>query len=154
MGVWASGTPAWLSIRQMMVALAPSLPTALLELLAAAARAQVVRSDFGAVTAYRFLARESRFERGVVVSFGAHLGMVGGFSKKEAADIVETVFDIAKKTLEKGDKIKISGFGNFVVRDKKARPGRNPQTGHEITISARRVLTFKASLVLNKALNL
>jgi hypothetical protein len=60
----------------MMVALAPSLPTALLELLAAAARAQVVRSDFGAVTAYRFLARESRFERGVVVLFGAHLGMV------------------------------------------------------------------------------
>ncbi|MGA9656539.1 MAG: HU family DNA-binding protein, partial [Polyangia bacterium] len=50
-------------------------------------------------------------------------------------------------------KIKISGFGNFVVRDKKARPGRNPHTGKEITISARRVLTFKASLVLTKALN-
>ncbi len=79
---------------------------------------------------------------------------IGGFSKKEAADIVETVFDIARKTLEKGEKIKISGFGNFVVRDKKARPGRNPHTGKEITISARRVLTFKASLVLTKALNL
>ncbi|MGA9654407.1 MAG: HU family DNA-binding protein, partial [Polyangia bacterium] len=51
---------------------------------------------------------------------------VGGFSKKEAADIVETVFETVKKTLEEGNKIKISGFGNFVVRDKKARPGRNP----------------------------
>jgi len=78
---------------------------------------------------------------------------VGGFSKKEAADIVETVFETAKKTLEKGEKIKISGFENFVVRDKRARSGRNPQTGQEITISARRVLTFKPSLVLNKALN-
>ena len=78
---------------------------------------------------------------------------VGGFSKKEATAIVETVFETVKKTLEEGNKIKISGFGNFVVRDKKARPGRNPQTGKEITISARRVLTFKASLVLTKALN-
>src|SRR5262249_41667752 len=66
---------------------------------------------------------------------------VGGFSKKEAAEIVETVFDTIKETLEKGEKIKISGFGNFVVRDKNARAGRNPQTGQEITISARRVLT-------------
>ena len=78
---------------------------------------------------------------------------VGGFSKKEAIDIVETVFETVKTTLEKGDKIKISGFGNFVVRDKKARPGRNPVTGKEITISARRVVTFKASVVLTKALN-
>jgi integration host factor subunit alpha len=77
----------------------------------------------------------------------------GGFSKKEAIDIVETVFETVKTTLEKGEKIKISGFGNFVVRDKKARPGRNPQTGKEITISARRVLIFKASVVLTKALN-
>ncbi|MGA9654646.1 MAG: integration host factor subunit alpha, partial [Polyangia bacterium] len=69
----------------------------------------------------------------------------GGFSKKEAIAIVETVFETVKKTLEKNEKIKISGFGNFVVRDKKARPGRNPHTGKEITISARRVLTFKAS---------
>jgi len=78
---------------------------------------------------------------------------VGGFSKKEAADIIEIVFDIIKETLESGEKIKISGFGNFVVRDKKARIGRNPQTGDEITISARRVLTFKPSQVLKNALN-
>lgn len=78
---------------------------------------------------------------------------VGGFSKKEAADLVEKVFDIMKCTLETGEKIKISGFGNFVVREKKPRPGRNPQTGSEITIDARRVLTFKPSPQLKKILN-
>ena len=78
---------------------------------------------------------------------------VGGFSKKEAADLVDQVFDTMKQVLETGEKIKISGFGNFVVRDKKPRPGRNPQTGQEITIEARRVLTFKPSNVLKAALN-
>src|SRR5262245_66041506 len=78
---------------------------------------------------------------------------VCGFSKKEASEIVETVFNCIKETLESGEKIKISGFGNFVVREKKARIGRNPQTGEEITISARRVLTFKPSQVLKNALN-
>ena len=58
-----------------------------------------------------------------------------------------------KETLERGDKIKISGFGNFQVRQKKARVGRNPQTGKEIEISARRVLTFRPSQVLKSALN-
>jgi integration host factor subunit alpha len=76
-----------------------------------------------------------------------------GFSKKESAEIVELVFDTVKETLERGDKIKISGFGNFQVRQKKARVGRNPQTGKEIEISARRVLTFRPSQVLKSALN-
>ena len=76
-----------------------------------------------------------------------------GFSKKESADIVELVFDTIKETLEKGEKIKISGFGNFVVRQKRPRVGRNPQTGEEIEISARRVLTFRPSQVLKSALN-
>lgn len=76
-----------------------------------------------------------------------------GFSKKESAEIVELVFDIMKETLEKGEKIKISGFGNFVVRQKRPRIGRNPQTGEEIEISARRVLTFRPSQVLKAALN-
>ena len=75
-----------------------------------------------------------------------------GFSKKESAKIVEMVFDIIKETLQDGEKIKISGFGNFVVRDKRSRIGRNPQTGEEIEISARRVLTFKPSQVLRNAL--
>jgi integration host factor subunit alpha len=76
-----------------------------------------------------------------------------GFSKKESAEIVELVFDTVKETLERGDKIKISGFGNFQVRQKNARVGRNPQTGREIEISARRVLTFRPSQVLKSALN-
>ena len=78
---------------------------------------------------------------------------VGGFSKKDAAEVVEVVFDTIKVTLERGEKIKISGFGNFVVREKNSRIGRNPQTGQEITISARRVLTFKPSQVLKNSLN-
>ena len=76
-----------------------------------------------------------------------------GFSKKEAAEVVELVFETMKDTLSDGQKIKISGFGNFVVRSKRARVGRNPQTGNVITISERQVLTFKPSQVLKDALN-
>src|SRR3954469_3297381 len=76
-----------------------------------------------------------------------------GFSKKEAADLVELVFDTIKQTLSQGQKIKISGFGNFVVREKRPRVGRNPQTGQSIEISARRVLTFRPSQVLREEVN-
>lgn len=76
-----------------------------------------------------------------------------GFSKKESAEIVETVFDLIKSTLEDGEKIKIAGFGNFVVKEKATRRGRNPQTGEEIEISSRRILTFKPSQVLKAAIN-
>lgn len=76
-----------------------------------------------------------------------------GFSKKEAADLVELVFDTIKGTLSQGQKIKISGFGNFVVREKRSRVGRNPQTGESIEISARRVLTFRPSQVLRTEVN-
>jgi integration host factor subunit alpha len=76
-----------------------------------------------------------------------------GFSKKEVAKIVESIFDIIKDHLQKEDKIKISGFGNFVIRKKRARRGRNPQTGDDIEIRQRRILTFKPSQVLKAALN-
>jgi integration host factor subunit alpha len=76
-----------------------------------------------------------------------------GFSKKEVAKIVEYIFDIIKESLVKEDKIKISGFGNFVIRKKRSRRGRNPQTGNDIEITARRILTFKPSQVLKGALN-
>lgn len=76
-----------------------------------------------------------------------------GFSKKEAADLVELVFDALKGTLARGQKIKISGFGNFVVREKRSRVGRNPQTGESIEISARKVLTFRPSQVLRSEVN-
>jgi integration host factor subunit alpha len=73
-----------------------------------------------------------------------------GFSKKEAADLVDLVFKVIKDTLAKGEKVKISGFGNFSIRDKATRVGRNPQTGEAMDISARRVLTFKPSQVLKE----
>jgi integration host factor subunit alpha len=76
-----------------------------------------------------------------------------GFSKKEATDVVESIFEIIKGHLEQGEKIKISGFGNFVLNSKRPRKGRNPQTGEEIVISGRRVLSFKPSPVLKKAIN-
>lgn len=76
-----------------------------------------------------------------------------GFSKKEASELVEMVFNELKDVLCNGEKIKISGFGNFVVREKKERIGRNPQTGDQIKISARRVLTFRPSQVLKAVLN-
>jgi integration host factor subunit alpha len=76
-----------------------------------------------------------------------------GLSKKESAEMVEMVFGIMKSTLEAGEKIKIAGFGNFVVKQKADRRGRNPQTGDAITISARRILTFKPSQVLKCGIN-
>ena len=76
-----------------------------------------------------------------------------GFSKKEAARMVDMVFELMKEALEKGETVKISGFGNFKVREKKARKGRNPQTGEVIEIAPRRVLTFRPSQALKKILN-
>ena len=75
------------------------------------------------------------------------------FPRKIRHAIVESVFEIMKDNLSQGEKIKISGFGNFVVKKKNSRRGRNPQTGEEIEISSRKVLNFKASQVLRKALN-
>jgi integration host factor subunit alpha len=66
---------------------------------------------------------------------------------------VEKVFQILKETLEKGERVKISGFGNFVIREKRPRRGRNPQSGEEMMISGRRILTFKPSAILRKAVN-
>lgn len=76
-----------------------------------------------------------------------------GFSKKEAADLVEIVFENMKEELCKGDSIKISGFGKFRVRAKKSRMGRNPQTGQAMEISARKVLTFTPSRILRDGIN-
>ncbi len=76
-----------------------------------------------------------------------------GFSKKEASEVVDSIFEVLKSRLADGGKVKISGFGNFIVNEKRPRKGRNPQTGDEIIISGRRVLSFKASPVLKKAMN-
>ncbi|MDG2146238.1 MAG: integration host factor subunit alpha [Porticoccaceae bacterium] len=66
-----------------------------------------------------------------------------GLNKREAKEIVEMFYGEISLALEHNDQVKISGFGNFELRDKKSRPGRNPKTGEEIPISARRVVTFK-----------
>jgi len=76
-----------------------------------------------------------------------------GFTKKESTDLVELVFETLKATLERGENLKISGFGNFVVKQKSDRCGRNPQTGEAITINARRILTFKPSAILKESIN-
>lgn len=76
-----------------------------------------------------------------------------GYSRKEANELVEVLLEQIKKTLEREDKIKIAGFGNFEVKKKADRQGRNPQTGEALTIQSRRVLTFKPSAVLRNAVN-
>ena len=78
---------------------------------------------------------------------------VGGFSKKEAREAVEVVFRALKESVSRGDKTKISGFGNFLVRSKNERMGRNPQTGTPLMIASRLVLSFKPSEVLKQRLN-
>ena len=68
-----------------------------------------------------------------------------GLNKREAKDMVESFFEEVRKALEDGEGVKLSGFGNFQLRNKPQRPGRNPKTGEEIPITARRVVTFHAS---------
>ena len=73
-----------------------------------------------------------------------------GLNKREAKDMVETFFDEISAALVRGESVKLSGFGNFLLRDKPQRPGRNPKTGEEVPILPRRVMTFKASNVLKQ----
>lgn len=68
-----------------------------------------------------------------------------GLNKREAKEFVELFFEKIRSALENGEQVKLSGFGNFGLRNKNPRPGRNPKTGEEIPISARRVVTFRAS---------
>tara|TARA_B100000927_G_scaffold150637_1_gene121370 strand:+ start:1173 stop:1484 length:312 start_codon:yes stop_codon:yes gene_type:complete len=75
-----------------------------------------------------------------------------GLNKREAKEFIEMFFESLKKNLENGNDIKISGFGNFTLRDKNARPGRNPKTGEEVLIKERRVVTFKSGLKLKNKL--
>lgn len=74
-----------------------------------------------------------------------------GLNKREAKDMVDAFFDEVRQALERGESVKLSGFGNFRLRDKPQRPGRNPKTGQEIAITARRVVTFHASQKLKSA---
>ena len=75
------------------------------------------------------------------------------FSKKESLDLLESVISIMKTTLKSGENLKLTGFGNFIVKQKANRRGRNPQTGETLIIEARRILTFKPSALLRDAIN-
>jgi len=72
-----------------------------------------------------------------------HLSERLGFTKRDAKDLVELFFEEIRSALESGEHVKLSGFGNFELRNKNQRPGRNPKTGEDIPISARRVVTFR-----------
>jgi integration host factor subunit alpha len=73
-----------------------------------------------------------------------------GLNKREAKDFVELFFEKIRQSLESGSSVKLSGFGSFTLRDKTSRPGRNPKTGEEVSISARRVVTFRSSQKLKE----
>jgi len=79
-----------------------------------------------------------------------HLSEEIGLSKREAKEFVESFFEEIKATLENGEVVKISGFGGFELKDKSERPGRNPKTGEDIPIAARRVVTFRAGQKLKE----
>ena len=74
-----------------------------------------------------------------------------GLNKREAKDFVELFFEKIRQALEGGSAVKLSGFGSFTLRDKTSRPGRNPKTGEEVAISARRVVTFRSSQKLKES---
>ena len=76
-----------------------------------------------------------------------------GITKKQATEAIELTLELIKRALKRGEKVQLVGFGSFQVRNKKPRKGRNPQTGEEITISARKVLKFKPGKALFQAIN-
>ena len=78
---------------------------------------------------------------------------LSGVTKRDTVELVDAMFGVMKDALESGESIKVSGFGKFVVREKNERRGRNPRTGEELTIPARRVVTFKPSTILRENLN-
>ena len=74
-----------------------------------------------------------------------------GLNKREAKELVDSLFDNIKNKLEKGEEVKLSGFGNFQLKNKSPRPGRNPRTGEDVEITARKVVTFKSGHKLKEA---
>ena len=77
-----------------------------------------------------------------------------GLNKREAKELVDMLFDDIKSLLSEGHNIKLSGFGNFQLRDKSSRPGRNPRTGEDVEITARRVVTFKSGQKLKESVKI
>ena len=82
-----------------------------------------------------------------------NLFYLNGYTKNECEEITELVLELMKRVLEKEGKLKIAGFGNFEVKSKRDRKGRNPQTGEEMVITSRKVLTYKPSIILKNKIN-
>ena len=78
---------------------------------------------------------------------------IGGFTRKESAQIIDTLFELIKQSLQNGEDVLISGFGKFSVKEKYQRSGRNPQTGEAMTLPPRKVVTFKCSGILRAGIN-
>jgi integration host factor subunit alpha len=81
------------------------------------------------------------------------ISSIHGFSKRDSAELIDAVFEIIKGTLESGEDVLISGFGKFCVKEKRKRRGRNPQTGEELLLEGRRIVTFRCSPVLRDRIN-
>ena len=77
-----------------------------------------------------------------------------GLNKREAKELVDSFFENIKKLLSQGQEVKLSGFGNFQLKNKSSRPGRNPRTGENVEITARRVVTFKSGQKLKKSIQI
>jgi len=77
----------------------------------------------------------------------------GGFTKIQSAQVIDTLFELIKQSLQNGEEVLISGFGKFSVKEKQARRGRNPQTGEPLKLPPRKVVTFKCSVVLRAGMN-
>lgn len=77
-----------------------------------------------------------------------------GLSKSDAKDVLDLFFEEIRQVLERGNHVKLSGFGNFILRDKPLRPGRNPRTGEDIPVAARRVVTFKQGFKLKTKIDM
>ena len=87
------------------------------------------------------------------INFIENLSETLNLPKRQVAKVVQSVFDIIKEPLQREDKLIVSGFGDFIIRNKRARRGRNPHSGSDIVISPRRILTFRPSLVFKARLN-
>jgi len=82
-----------------------------------------------------------------------YMNRFGSYSKKDSLDLVDLAFEVVKRAIVEEKKLKVAGFGSFEVKQKNTRRGRNPQTGEEMPIEARRILTFKASQILKEKVN-
>jgi integration host factor subunit alpha len=105
------------------------------------------------VTGLKFLEHERGFEMTVTKEHLVDSILKIVDSRKKAVQVVETLLETTRQSLESGEEVLLSGFGKFSVRDKKERRGRNPQTGNDLILDARRVVTFKSSGVFIEKLN-